>query len=107
MAQNLPQDAHIKYQVREMMPGDSRAYAELLAHNPDIGRLGIEVHYKNDAYEMLMQRRLGEKVFVAELPDGLVVGSGACDTRPVWFNEQPVLAVHLHSLFVHERYRGQ
>src|SRR5258708_1171824 len=54
---------------------------------------------------MLMQRRIGQIVVVAETPEGRVVGSGAADARPVWFEKQSVQAVHLHSLLVSPDYR--
>jgi GNAT superfamily N-acetyltransferase len=97
----------INYHLRPMEPRDSAAYKELMATSPDSGLIAIQVVFKEDPYEMLMKRRIGQTVVVAETPEGLVVGSGACDARPVWFEGQPVQAVHLHSLSVRPEYRQQ
>jgi GNAT superfamily N-acetyltransferase len=88
-----------------MEPRDSAAYRELMASSPEEGMITIQVVFKEDPYEMLMQRRIGQIVFVAETPDGKVVGSGAADARPIWFERKPVQAVHLHSLLVHPDFR--
>src|SRR5215510_2169557 len=95
----------IDYNLRLMEPRDAAAYAELMANSPEQGLITIQVLYKMDAYEMLMQRRIGQVVVVAETPEGKVVGAAAADWRPVWFQGQAVEAVHLHSLFVHPQYR--
>lgn len=94
-----------EYNLRPMEPRDSTAYTELMSRNPDPGLITVQVKFKIDPYEMLRQRRIGEMVAVAETPDGRVVGSGACDARPVWFEQQPVQAVQLHGLMVHPEYR--
>ncbi len=102
---NEPQVGRIEYRLRPMEPRDSAAYRELMANSPEVGMVTIQVIFKEDPYEMLMKRRIGQVVVVAETPDGEVVGSGACDARPIWFEKQAVQAVHLHSLLVHPRYR--
>src|SRR5579859_6727133 len=104
-AEAPPVTDHIPYKLRLMEPRDSAAYKELMANSPETGLVTIQVIFKEDPYEMLMQRRIGQIVVVAEAPDGTVVGSGAADARPIWFEEQPVQAVHLHSLLVHPNYR--
>jgi len=96
---------HIEYRVREMQATDNQAYMELLSHSPDVGYMGIQIVFKENPYEMLMQRRPGEKVYMVETPDGKLVGSAAADPRPVWFKGQPVHAVHLHSLMVDPDFR--
>ncbi|MEP7285272.1 MAG: GNAT family N-acetyltransferase [Chloroflexota bacterium] len=95
----------IDYHLRPMEPRDSAAYRNLMATSPETGLITIQVIFKEDPYEMLMQRRIGQIVVVAEAPDGTVVGSGAADARPIWFEKQPVQAVHLHNLLVHPDYR--
>jgi GNAT superfamily N-acetyltransferase len=99
------QAGHIDYRLRPLEPRDSAAYRELMATSPETGLVTIQVIFKEDPYEILMKRRIGQIVVVAETPGGLVVGSGACDARPTWFEKQPVQAVHLHSLLVHPEYR--
>ncbi len=96
---------YIRYNLRPMQPQDSGAYAQLMATSPERGLIAIQTIFKIDPYEMLLQRRIGEMVVVAETPDGQVVGSGAYDARPIWFEQQPVQAVHLHSIMVHPDYR--
>lgn len=93
------------YHLREMEPKDSDAYRELMANSPDTGMITIQVIFKEDPYEMLMKRRIGQVVVVAETADGQVVGSGAADARPIWFEKQAVQAVHMHSLMVHPDFR--
>ena len=95
----------INYHLREMEPKDSAAYRELMASSPDTGMITIQVIFKEDPYEMLMKRRIGQVVVVAETPEGQVVGSGAADARPIWFEKQAVQAVHMHSLMVHPDFR--
>src|SRR5664279_2661453 len=95
----------VNYQLRPMEPRDGAAYTELMASSPEQGLIAIQVIFKLDPYEMLMQRRIGQIVVVAEAPDGQVVGAGAADWRPIWFEKQAIEAVHLHSLFVHPQYR--
>src|SRR5947209_2345897 len=95
----------INYRLRPMEPRDSAAYKTLMATSPETGLITIQVIFKEDPYEMLMQRRIGQIVVVAEAPDGTVVGSGAADARPIWFEKQAVQAVHLHSLLVHPNWR--
>src|SRR5450432_3004462 len=95
----------INYNLRPMEPRDSAAYRQLMANSPETGLITIQVVFKEDPYEMLMQRRIGQIVVVAETPEGRVVGSGAADARPVWFENQSVQAVHLHSLLVAPEYR--
>src|SRR5262245_51138964 len=97
----------VDYHLRLMEPRDSQAYAELMTSSPETGMITIQVQFKEDAYEMLMRRRIGQVVVVAETQDGKVVGSGAADARPIWFEKQPIQAVHLHSLLVHPDYRQQ
>jgi hypothetical protein len=41
------------------------------------GLITIQVVFKEDPYQMLMTRRLGEIVAVAETPEGKMVGTGA------------------------------
>ena len=100
-----PVTNRIDYRLRPMEPRDSDAYRTLMASAPDTGLITIQVVFKEDPYEMLMQRRIGQIVVVAEAPDGTVVGSGAADARPIWFEKQPVQSVHLHSLLVHPNWR--
>src|SRR5215510_4121504 len=95
----------IDYRLRPMERRDSAAYRDLMASSPETGLVTIQVIFKEDPYEMLMQRRIGQVVAIAEAPDGTVVGSGAVDARPIWFQKQPVQAVHLHSLLVHPNFR--
>jgi len=95
----------IDYRLRPMEPRDSEAYQTLMASAPDTGLITIQVIFKEDPYEMLMQRRIGQIVVVAEAPDGTVVGSGAADARPIWFEKQAIQAAHLHSLLVHPNWR--
>src|SRR5258707_8862753 len=95
----------VNYNLRPMEPRDSAAYRQLMANSPETGLITIQVVFKEDPYEMLMQRRIGQIVVVAETPEGRVVGSGAADARPVWFEKQAVQAVHLHSLLVAPDYR--
>jgi GNAT superfamily N-acetyltransferase len=95
----------INYNLRPMEPRDATAYSELMANSPEQGLITIQVIYKIDSYEMLMKRRMGQIVVVAETPEGKVVGAAAADWRPIWFNQQAVESVHLHSLFVHPQYR--
>src|SRR5258707_4262857 len=95
----------IDYRLRPMEPRDSDAYRTLMASARDTGLITIQVIFKEDPYEMLMQRRIGQIVAVAEAPDGTVVGSGAADARPIWFEKQAIQAVHLHSLLVHPNWR--
>lgn len=98
-------DNYIDYHLRPMEARDSQAYAELMATSPESGLITVQVLFKEDAYEMLMKRRIGQTVVVAETPDGKVVGAGSADARPIWFAGQPVQAVHLHGLLVHPNYR--
>jgi GNAT superfamily N-acetyltransferase len=105
MSNNEANYTPVNYKVRQMEPRDSAAYRDLLAQAPAHGLITIQVVFKEDPYEMLMTRRLGEVVVVAETPDGKVVGTGAADARPVWFEGKPVQAVHLHSIIVHPDYR--
>lgn len=102
---DTPAAGWIDYRLREMELRDSAAYRELMANSPDTGMITIQVIFIEDPYEMLMKRRIGQVVVVAETPDGKVVGTGACDARPIWFEGQPIQAVHLHSLLVHPAYR--
>jgi GNAT superfamily N-acetyltransferase len=95
----------INYRLRPLEPRDSKAYAELMASSPETGMITVQVIFKEDAYEMLMQRRIGQVVVVAESPEGKVVGTGAADARPIWFEGQAIQAVHLHSLLVHPDFR--
>src|SRR5215813_9629836 len=95
----------IDFRLRQMEPRDGAAYRNLMASSPDTGLITIQVIFKEDPYEMLMQRRIGQVVVVAEAPDGTVVGTGAADWRPIWFEKQAIQAVHLHSLLVHPNYR--
>ncbi|HLY27629.1 MAG TPA: GNAT family N-acetyltransferase [Aggregatilineales bacterium] len=104
-AEAPPVTDHIPYKLRLMEPRDSATYKELMANSPETGLVTVQVIFKEDPYEMLMQRRIGQVVIVAEAPDGTVVGSAAADARPIWFEGQPVQAVHLHSLLVHPDYR--
>src|SRR5579859_7841751 len=104
-AEAPPVTDHIPYKLRLMEPRDSATYKELMANSPETGLVTVQVIFKEDPYEMLMQRRIGQVVVVAEAPDGTVVGSGAADWRPIWFEKQAVQAVHLHSLLVHPNYR--
>src|SRR5664279_4491647 len=91
----------IQYHLRPLEPRDSAAYRQLMANSPEQGLITLQVVFKLDPYEMLMQRRIGQIVVVAETPEGKVVGAAAADWRPIWFEGQPVEAIHLHSLFVH------
>ncbi|HVO43346.1 MAG TPA: GNAT family N-acetyltransferase [Aggregatilineales bacterium] len=100
-----PGETWINYHLREMEPRDSAAYTQLMASSPDTGLITIQVMFKMDPYEMLMQRRIGQAVVVAETPDGRVVGTGAADARPIWFEGHPVQAVHMHSLLVAPDFR--
>jgi ribosomal protein S18 acetylase RimI-like enzyme len=100
-----PNQKWIDYRLRPMEPRDASAYRELLANSPETGLITIQVIYKEDPYEMLMQRRIGQVVVIAETPEGKVVGTGAADARPIWFENQPVQAIHLHSLLVAPEYR--
>src|SRR6266496_2143529 len=95
----------VNYHLREMEPKDGQAYRELMELSPESGMITIKVLFKEDPYEMLMRRRIGEVVVVAETPEGRVVGSGAADARPIWFEKQAVQAVHMHSLMVHPEFR--
>ena len=78
----------VNYNLRPMEPRDSAAYRQLMANSPETGLITIQVVFKEDPYEMLMQRRIGQIVVVAETPEGRVVGSGAADARPVWFEKR-------------------
>jgi len=100
-----PKQKWIDYRLREMDPRDSAAYRDLMASSPETGLITIQVIFKEDAYEMLMQRRIGQVVVVAETPEGKVVGSAAADARPIWFEGQAIQSVHLHSLLVHPDFR--
>src|SRR5215468_4461659 len=104
-AEAPPTVNRIDYNLRPLEPRDSDAYRQLMASSPETGLITIQVIFKEDPYEMLMQRRIGQIVVVAEAPDGTVVGTGAADARPIWFEGQAVQAVHLHSLLVHPNYR--
>jgi GNAT superfamily N-acetyltransferase len=104
--QNAPTKTDwVNYHLRPMEPRDSEAYTDLMATSPERGLITIQIIFKNDSYEMLMQRRIGQIVVVAETPEGKVVGAAACDARPIWFEKQPVQAVHMHGLIVHPDYR--
>src|SRR5436305_12204867 len=105
LAEARPVLNRIDYNLRPMEPRDSEAYRQLMASSPETGLITIQVIFKEDPYEMLMQRRIGQIVVVAEAPDGTVVGSGAADARPIWFEKQAIQAVHLHSLLVHPNLR--
>src|SRR5262249_3829309 len=96
---------YVDYRLRPMEPRDSQAYAELMATGPESGLITVQVVFKEDPYEMLMRRRMGQTVVIAETPDGKVVGAASADARPIWFEGQPVQAVHLHGLLVHPNYR--
>ena len=50
----------IHYQLRPMEPRDGAAYADLMASSPEQGLIAIQVIYKLDPYEMLMQRRIAQ-----------------------------------------------
>ena len=100
-----PTYQRIDYKLRPMESRDSAAYTQLMADSPDTGLITVQVIFKEDPHEMLMKRRIGQIVVVAETPDGKVVGSGAADARPVFFKKQPVQAVHLHNLLVAPEYR--
>lgn len=100
-----PKSDWINYQLRPMEARDAQAYAALMASSPESGLITIQTVFKENAYEMLMQRRIGQIVVIAETPEGQVVGTGAADARPVWFEGQAVQAVHLHSLMVHPDFR--
>jgi GNAT superfamily N-acetyltransferase len=102
-----PKSQWIDYHLRPMEPGDSAAYTELMANSPETGLVTIQTIFKIDPYEMLMKRRIGQIVVVAETPQGQVVGAAAADWRPIWFESQPSESVHLHSLFVHPQFRQQ
>ncbi len=104
-AEAPPIAKRIEYHLRPLEPRDSEAYRQLMASSPETGLITIQVIFKEDPYEMLMQRRIGQIVVVAEAPDGTVVGSAAADARPLWFEKQAVQAVHLHSLLVHPNFR--
>jgi GNAT superfamily N-acetyltransferase len=100
-----------EWQPRPMEKGDDPAYREILAAEPNQGWINIEVKLraKQSPYELLTQRRY-QQVFVVEVPpgfpdEGRVVGVGAADPRKIWFEGQPVKAVHLHNLLVHPDWR--
>lgn len=96
---------HMTYRLRLMEARDSAAYADLMAQSPAMGMISIQVVFRQDAFEMLMQRRIGQIVVVAETSEGKLVGTGAADARPIWFEKQTVQAVHLHSIQVHPEFR--
>src|SRR5579859_6304768 len=104
-AEAPPVTDHIPYKLRLMEPRDSATYKELMANSPETGLVTVQVIFKEDPYEMLMQRRIGQIVVVAEAPDGTVVGSGAADARPIWFEKQAVQSLHLHRLLVQPDWR--
>src|SRR5258706_13553642 len=104
-AEAPPIAKRIEYHLRPLEPRDSEAYRQLMANSPETGLITIQVVFKEDPYEMLMQRRIGQIVVVAETPEGRVVGSGAADARPVWFEKQAVQAVHIHRFVVAPDYR--
>lgn len=95
----------INYHLRPMEPKDGPAYRDLMANSPETGIITIQIIFKEDPYEMLMKRRMGQIVVVAETPEGKVVGAASADARPVWFEKQAVQAVHLHGLLVAPEYR--
>src|SRR5579885_543100 len=104
-AEAPPTGKIIDYHLRPMEPRAREAYRQLMASSPETGLITIQVIFKEDPYEMLMQRRIGQIVVVAEAPDRTVVGTGAADARPIWFEGQAIQAVHLHSLLVHPNFR--
>jgi len=100
-----PTQKWIDYHLRPMEPRDGPAYRDLLASSPETGLITVQVIFKEDPYEMLMQRRIGQVVVVAETPEGKVVGTAAADARPIWFESQAIQSVHLHSQLVATDYR--
>ncbi len=104
-------EEHYDWQPRPMTKSDDDDYRELLTSEPNEGWINIEVNLRADQspYELLTQRRY-QQVFVVEVPPGFpdagkVVGVGAADPRKIWFEGQPVKAVHLHNLLVHPDWR--
>jgi len=92
--QTAPEEVDwLNYHLREMEPKDSKAYSELMASSPDTGRITIQVIFKEDPYEMLMKRRIGQVVVVAETPEGQVVGAGSADAVARAGEERQALAV--------------
>lgn len=94
----------INYRVRPIEPRDSAAYAQLVATNTTDRPIRFQERLKADLRPQIAARPTSQ-IVVAETPDGQVVGSGTCDIGPIWFEGQPIVAAHLHSMLVHPAFR--